>query len=238
MSQLNDFLTRIADIEIGINIPGLGNPWVLSAEPYQPSDESSFVLPAFINEIHGGPSDLPITDGQQRRTTNVVAYLLIARKEANTNLKYGVANTAQWVDAVYAQFSQHVKLSAPSISILSSTNASPIQITTTVPHRFVTGDAVTVANHLVNTNANGPWIVTVPDSTNPNSVTFTIPAVGNGVGGQTGTARKTQPVDKPNILMAYISQWALVDYKYGSTEFLALRFVIPVTEFFVTTIAQ
>lgn len=237
MSQLNDFLTRIADIQIGINVSGLGNPWVLSAEPYQPSDATGFTMPMFINEIHGGLSDLPITDGQQRRNTDVVMYLLVARKEANINLKYGVSNTAQWVDSVYAKFAQHLKLSAPAINILSSTNTNPIQITTAVPHRFISGDPVTIANHLVNTNANGSWIATVPDPTNPNSVTFTIPAVGNGVGGQTGTAIKTQPVDKDYILQAYISQWNLVDYAYGSSVFLALRFVLKVTEFYVTTIA-
>jgi hypothetical protein len=79
------------------------------------------------------------------------------------------------------------------VSIASSTNASPIVITTTSAHGLVAGDYVTVVNHSTNTNANGVWLVgTVGGS----GTTFQILKIdgtnttGNGVGGATGTTQK------------------------------------------------
>ena len=78
---------------------------------------------------------------------------------------------------------------ANPVSIASSTNVNPIVITTSAAHGYTTGDTVEIANHVTNTNANGGWIITVVIAT-----TFSIPAIGNGVGGATGTATK-QPND-------------------------------------------
>jgi hypothetical protein len=82
----------------------------------------------------------------------------------------------------------------PNIStIVSSTNASPIVITTAAAHGLVTGDYVTVVNHNTNTNANGVWLV----GTTPTSTTFQILEIdgtnttGNGVGGLSGQTQKT-----------------------------------------------
>jgi hypothetical protein len=82
------------------------------------------------------------------------------------------------------------------VNIASSTNATPIQITTSAPHLLNEGDVIVVANHETNTNANGMWfahvngastvvlwnLATVPGGGRPNSV-------GNGVGGATGTVQ-------------------------------------------------
>lgn len=68
-------------------------------------------------------------------------------------------------------------------AIASSTNASPIQVTTAAPHGYATGDKIAITGHAVNTNANGYWTVTVTGAT-----TFTLDgSTGNGVGGATGT---------------------------------------------------
>lgn len=76
--------------------------------------------------------------------------------------------------------------SALTSAISSSTNASPISITTTAAHGLVTGDTVFVCDHTTNTNANGTWEVTVTGST-----TFTLNgSTGNGIGGAAGTVRK------------------------------------------------
>lgn len=238
MSQINQILTRIATIQSQIVVTQQNGlplvPFILDAEPYQPSDMSSVLLPAFINEIWAGKSNVPISAGQQYRTTRVKMMLAVQRKEAGINLRYSAQNTAAWVDAVYAMFAQHVRLSAPAILIKQSTNANPIQITTTVPHGLSPTflPQVTIANHLVNTNANGTWSPTFVDYLN-----FTIPTAGNGVGAQTGTMRETQPTDLPNIVDAVIIGWNMVDYPYGSTVFLALAFELEVTEMYVTTIA-
>lgn len=76
--------------------------------------------------------------------------------------------------------------SQPTISISSSTNASPISITTSSAHAYSTGDTVFICDHTTNLNANGTWEITV---TGPS--TFTLDgSTGSGTGGATGTARK------------------------------------------------
>jgi hypothetical protein len=68
-------------------------------------------------------------------------------------------------------------------AIASSTNASPIKITTAAAHGYSTGDKVSIIGHLVNTAANGQWTITVVDADE-----FTLNgSVGNGVGVATGT---------------------------------------------------
>ena len=81
---------------------------------------------------------------------------------------------------------------ASSTVIASSTNASPIVITTAAAHGLVTGDYVSVTGHTTNTNANGVWRV----GTTPTSTSFQIlqadgtNTTGNGAGGSTGTLIK------------------------------------------------
>ncbi len=68
------------------------------------------------------------------------------------------------------------------VAIASSTNATPIEITTSSAHGFITGDKVTIVGHTVNLAANGTWIVTWVSATK-----FTLDSsVGSGVGGTTG----------------------------------------------------
>lgn len=236
MSKAIAVLERIAEIQVGITVPGLGIPYVLQAEPYQPSNMSSVSCPFFVNELTLSPNtaNLPIAAGQQFRELNIMMMLCVARKQANIDLKYGVQETLQWSDAVFAAFAQHVRLSSPSKLIKSSTNASPIVVTTTVRHHFTSGDAVTISGHLVNTNANGPWIVTVIDDHS-----FSIPGVGNGTGGQTGECRLTQPDDMTDhVVDAVITQWSpAVPYEYGDAEFLAIPHNLKVREMYVTTIS-
>ena len=76
--------------------------------------------------------------------------------------------------------------SFPTIAIASSTNATPIAVTTSSAHGYSTGDTVFICDHTTNTNANGTWEITVTGST-----TFTLTgSTGNGVGGASGTSRK------------------------------------------------
>lgn len=87
-------------------------------------------------------------------------------------------------------------------AISSSTNASPIQITTAAAHGYATGDKVAIVGHAVNTNANGHWVIT---RTGAN--TFTLNgSTGNGVGGATGThspkPKFAQCADHQHIVLA------------------------------------
>ncbi len=69
-----------------------------------------------------------------------------------------------------------------NVAIASSTNASPIAITTAEPHQLSTGNSVNITAHLINTAANGTWTITVTSG-----FSFTLNgSTGNGVGGATG----------------------------------------------------
>jgi hypothetical protein len=79
---------------------------------------------------------------------------------------------------------QPTPVTTTRVNIASSTNASPIVVTTAAPHGFsaLGGDTVEVEGHLVNTAANGLWQITWVDTTH-----FSLNgSTGNGVGGATG----------------------------------------------------
>jgi hypothetical protein len=78
--------------------------------------------------------------------------------------------------------------SSSEIAIQSSTNASPIVITSAA-HGLVTGDTVEISGHTINTFANGMWEVTrLTDDT------YSLDgSTGNGVGGATGVGRNMSP---------------------------------------------
>jgi hypothetical protein len=80
-----------------------------------------------------------------------------------------------------------------SVNISSSTNATPIVITTSTSHGLQTGMAVIVNGHAVNTAANGIWIAHVTGGTTFSLYTFAgVASVGSGVGGATGTVQGLQ----------------------------------------------
>lgn len=73
-------------------------------------------------------------------------------------------------------------------NIASSTNTTPIEITTSSAHGYLSGQGVYINGHLTNTAANGVWKLTVMSTTK-----FTLTdSVGNGVGGATGTSQYLQ----------------------------------------------
>lgn len=111
---------------------------------------------------------------------------------------------AQRVDPRLKQSQQDFHEFASAAAITSSTNATPIAITTTLPHGLNTGDSVFIYSHTTNTNANNTsakqsWTIVV---TGTSTFTLyedegrTIASVGNGVGsggfyvaGMVGSAR-------------------------------------------------
>lgn len=81
-------------------------------------------------------------------------------------------------------------------TIASSTNATPIVVTTSVAHNLTSGDRAQISGHLVNTSANGNWNITVTGTT-----TFSLNgSVGVGVGGATGNAQLIE-VDISELLV-------------------------------------
>ena len=92
----------------------------------------------------------------------------------------------QWEASIGGFFKTYYPNSA--MSIASSTNASPIEITTADNHGLETGMQVVIASHATNTAANGTWTITKVSATK-----FTLTgSTGNGVGGATGTVTKAQ----------------------------------------------
>ena len=103
------------------------------------------------------------------------------------------ANVSGW----YAGHDQN-----DAVAIASSTNATPIEITTATAHGYATGDTVIIGSHLVNTAANGTWTIIKTGAS-----TFTLnTSVGNGVGGATGTATRaiTQSIVDRTVEIAIV----------------------------------
>lgn len=84
---------------------------------------------------------------------------------------------------------------ANAIGITSSTNATPIIVTTASAHGLLEGDRVSIIKHATNTAANGAWYASVVTPTTIalyadwSAGAVASPSVGNGVGGATGTAK-------------------------------------------------
>jgi hypothetical protein len=85
------------------------------------------------------------------------------------------------------------------LAISSSTAANP-SVVTTPAHGYTSGDQVTITGHATNTAINGCWTITVLSTT-----TFSVPVLGTGAGGATGTATK-QPIDS-DIQFTVNSVW-------------------------------
>lgn len=71
-------------------------------------------------------------------------------------------------------------------AVSGASNASPIEITTSVAHGWATGDRVTIASVGGNTAANGDWVITVTSTTK-----FTLDgSTGNGAYTSGGTVER------------------------------------------------
>lgn len=88
----------------------------------------------------------------------------------------------------------------PAVSIASSTSTNPVVVTSASAHGLAVNDWVEVSGHAGNTALNGVWQVSAVVA-----LTFTVPAVGNGVGGATGQSVK-QPPDA-DIQFAVNADW-------------------------------
>lgn len=121
ISTLVDIARRLAELQMTITVPGMDRPGVIHAEPFHPSTTSSALCPFFVNEIKQGISDIgaagsnpPSGTGQQARDSQFDMLLCVERREGHADLKWGIWDTALWVDTVYATFAMHLKLSHPT----------------------------------------------------------------------------------------------------------------------------
>jgi hypothetical protein len=83
--------------------------------------------------------------------------------------------------------------------IQSSSNTSPIVITTATPHGLQTGQCVIINNHLVNITANGVWVAVVLTGTTYQLFLFSgVASTPTAAGGATGSS---QPIGIPGITL-------------------------------------
>lgn len=108
-----------------------------------------------------------------------------------------------------------------SLNISSSTDATPIVITTATDHELATGDSVYITGHTVNTNANGNWTITVVTPTTFSLTGSTL--TGAGAGGATGTV---WPLFKKNFYYRAFSPNDLINAVKGDQTALDNRSTI------------
>lgn len=99
------------------------------------------------------------------------------------------AKAMSWTaDTIKASLLTLTTATAGVAIIASSTNASPIVVTTTAAHNINPGDIFTIGGHATNTAANGTWQAGTVTSTTVQLLTRLDGnnSTGNGVGGATG----------------------------------------------------
>ena len=107
MSQLNDILERLAEIQETVTITG-GS--VGRAYPYIPAAPAASECPFFVNEIGGGPSNLAAVSGLQARTSTITMHLCLSPWQLDVSQEATLEEMCAWADAVYAKFAQKVRL--------------------------------------------------------------------------------------------------------------------------------
>lgn len=95
-----------------------------------------------------------------------------------------------WTSDVFKATLLGMTTAAGKIALISSsTNATPIALTTTGAHGYAVGDIIVVGGHTTNTAANGTWQCGAGTSGTTINLTTKLDGVnstGNGVGGATG----------------------------------------------------
>jgi autotransporter passenger strand-loop-strand repeat protein len=124
---------------------------------------------------------------------------------------------------------------AATVNIASSTNATPIVVTTSGNHGLQSGQAFIINGHATNTNANGIWIAAVVDANEVELLNFDgTDSTGNGVGGATGTVQSlalpgvTLPEDMVNAIDA--ACWNVpIEALQDMVQWLAYRILANMT---------
>ncbi len=109
-------------------------------------------------------------------------------KTGKQNIGSKLINLASGGDTLKATLLK-MSTAAGKIALISSTtNASPIVVTTTGAHGYSTGDIVVIGGHATNTAANGTWKITAASGSVFSLTTLLdgVNSTGNGVGAATG----------------------------------------------------
>jgi hypothetical protein len=125
----------------------------------------------------------------------------------------GTSGIAPDADPIFqAIFGQTAAIGAGTAAISSSTNASPIVLSFGSAHGIASGamEIVSIAGHLINTNANGVWLAYAGSTT---ALTL-CGSVGNGVGGASGTMSR---VKVSYTFTDNINQFAMWSFRTPST---------------------
>lgn len=108
MSQINQILERVAEVEMTMR---LGGQRIVAAYPYVPADPPSAQCPFFVNEVAGGPTEFAASGVLQQVTTRIILNLCIGRRESDTSLIALEDAAYQWRDVLFSTFAHKIKLS-------------------------------------------------------------------------------------------------------------------------------
>lgn len=101
------------------------------------------------------------------------------------------------------------------VAVTAASNASPIQITTGVPHNLTTGDTVNISGVTGNTSANGLFVITVVNGTQ-----FTLNgSTGNGTYGNGGIVEGSDLGAVDSIIQANVLPNATIAITQSATNF-------------------
>lgn len=164
-------------------------------------EDKSLLLRALIQLVKW-VEDITATARSAPITNSVTLRNVVLQAGVTTSVKHMLGREPNGYFCVRAQgadFSAFEPTLATSIA--SSTNATPIVITTAVNHNLSTGQSVVVTGHNVNTAANGTWVIDVTGAT-----TFSLrSSVGVGVGAATGTVTLTGWDRKTDVVLRSVN---------------------------------
>jgi hypothetical protein len=128
----------------------------------------------------------------------------------------GTAGTVPDCDPLLvATFGQTAAVGTGSVAVSSSTDATPI-VVTSATHGIASGalEVVTIAGHTVNTNANGTWLAYANSTTSLTLIGSTATGTGTSTGGATGTVSRAKLT---YTFVDDITQFTLWSFRTAST---------------------
>ena len=165
--------------------------WALDAAPGGVVDDSFL---AFLNGAIAVANQLklPIQEAltfwSPLETRDVVSHL------GDEDVVVPSTYTSVFLNPAVAANSSDVFVTLDQVAITGTSNASPIVITTAMPHGFTTGMVVTIVGVTGNTAANGAFAITA----GPSTTTFSLNGVA-GNGAWTGGGFATGPLSAPPV---------------------------------------
>jgi hypothetical protein len=178
---------------------------------------SMFLRPPRLTQITDGTGESVLSPDPPTSYKILVRTILPAGTRAPTIILSVIGQAAAW-DATYPSLCSYtdtlmagllLRLQTGANAITSTSNATPIQVTST-GHGLVSGQTVVISGVTGSTTPNGTWTITRVDANN-----FTLNgSVGTGMGmnGSWIAAVYVRPVIRPALLLPFDTVYAPVTF--------------------------